>query len=170
VKKIFGFLLQICCLFLVVPACGQANQNVVKLHAFIMETVEGNIPVDEKGEPVKSGVDHLHFIFAETTGKVLPQWNVVYTRYGVFTVQPEKIDSATFTVGKKKNSSEMAKVSARRGNQLWQFNLIPMKARTPGDIAEMLKSNAVVVVVEFKGEQYKHKIAKATELETILYK
>jgi hypothetical protein len=152
------------------PACGQVNQNVVKLHAFIMETVEGNIPVDEKGDPEKSGVDHLHFIFAETTGKTHPQWNVVYTHYGVFTVQPEKIDSAKVTVGKKKNSSETATVSAKRGNQLWKFNLIPMKARTPGDIAEMLKTNAVVVVVEFKGVQYKHKVAKVTELETILYK
>lgn len=169
-KKIFlVLLLQIFCLSAVESCHAQVKNSVAKLNAFVRETVAGNVPVDEHGNQTKSGVDHLHYLYAETTGKFLPQWDMVYTNSGVFAIQAEEIDSIKVTVGKLKNSSKAAAITRKKGNRLWKLTLVPVKARTPDNIAALLKKNEVVVITEFGGKQFTHTIAKEIELEPVFY-
>jgi hypothetical protein len=163
-------LLQIFCLLTAISACAQVKNNVVKIHSYWQETVAGNVEVDSNGNQVNSGVDGIHLLFAETTGKYVPSWNVVYTNKGVFAVQQEEIKTAKYEVGKLKSNSRTVTIAAKRGNRLWQLTLIPMKARIPKNIAAILKKNAVVVITEWNNKQFTHTIAKEIELETVFYK
>ena len=153
-----------------VSACAQVKNNVVKLHAYWQESVAGNVEVDSSGNQIDSGIDHVHYLFAETTGKYLPSWNVVYTNKGVFAVQPEEIKASKYEVGKLKSTSKPVTITAKRGNRLWQLTLVPMKARIPANIATILKTNDVVVITELYNKQLTHTIAKEIELETVFYK
>ncbi len=164
------FLLQIFCLSIMVSACAQVKNNVVKLHSYWLVTVAGNVEVDSNGNQVNSGVDGLHYLFAETTGKYLPSWNVVYTNKGVFAVQPEEIKAGKYEVGKLKSNAQPVTIAAKRGNRLWQLTLVPMKAKVPPNIASMLKTNDMVVITEWNNKQFTHTIAKEIELQTVFYK
>lgn len=161
-------LLQICCL-LVLSVNAQVKNNVVRLHAYIQETVAGNIEVDTTGTPVNTGVEELHQLYAETTGKYLPQWNVVYTNKGVFAIEATEIKSRKQEVGKLKSNKKTVHISAKRGNRLWKLELLPMKARIPAQIAQLLRKNEVVVITEWKGKQFTHTIAKEIELDPVFY-
>lgn len=170
-KKISRYImLQICCLLLVASAWAQVKNNVVKFHAYWNETVAGNVEVDANGNQVQSGVDHIHYLFAETTGKYVPSFNVVYTNKGVFAVQPEEIKTAKHEVGKLKSIAKPVFIAAKRGNRLWQLTMVPMKAKIPANIKTLLKKNDVVVITEWNNKQFTHTIAKEIELETVFYK
>jgi len=169
-KRISRYImLQICCL-MAISACAQVKNNVVKLHAYWQESVAGNVEVDSNGNQVNTGVDGAHYLFAETTGKYLPSWNVVYTKKGVFAVQPEEIKTPKYEVGKLKSTSKPVMVAVKRGNRLWQLTLIPMKARIPKNIAAILKTNAMVVITEWNNKQFTHTVPKQIQLETVFYK
>lgn len=170
--KLFNrfILLQICCLMIAVSACAQTKNNVVKFHSYWNETVAGNVEVDANGNQVETGVEHIHYLFAETTGKYIPSFNVVYTNKGVFAVQPEEIKAAKHEVGKLKSTSKPVSIAAKRGNRLWQLTLVPMKAKVPDNIKSLLKKNDVVVITELSNKQVTHPIAKEIELETVFYK
>lgn len=161
-------LLQIFCLLAAATSTGQVLTNVVKFHAYVRETVQGKKPVKETVKPT-TGVDHEHFLYAAIKGKTLPQWNVVYTNSGTFAVQAEEVKSSKETVGKLKGSGKSAAITTKRGYRLWKLNLVPMKARTPDDIAGLLKSNDVVVVAELQGKKFTHTISKEVQLETRYY-
>jgi hypothetical protein len=163
------FFLQIFCLLAAVTVNAQVKNNVVKIYAYIQETIAGNIQVDENRNPINSGVDHVHYIYAETTGKLLPQWNTIYTHYGVFAIQAELIDSAKITVGQIKNSSKTATIMHKRGNRLWKLNLIPIKAATPTNISALLTKNDAVMLTQFGSKHFVHTIAKEIQLEPLFY-
>ncbi|HEX6913699.1 MAG TPA: hypothetical protein VF145_00575 [Chitinophagaceae bacterium] len=162
-------LMQLSSLLACVTAATQVKHNVVKLHAYVQETIAGNIERDSAGNEA-SGVDVQHLLFAETTGKYLPQWNIVYTNKGVFAVQPSEIKEGLFTPGKLKSGKAASPIRVKRGNRLWQLTLIPMKARIPAGVAELLKKNDVVVITEWNNEQFTHTIAEEIELEPVFYK
>lgn len=170
-RKLTCFLvLQVCFLVGLSCASAQVKNNVARLHAFVQETVAGNVQVDENGNQLESGVDVVHQLFVETTGKYVPQWNVVYTRKGVFAVQAEEIKGLRHQVGKLKSNGKASVITAKRGNRLWKLELIPMKARIPDNITTLLRKNEVVLVTEWKGKQYTHPVAKEIALETVFYK
>ncbi len=169
-RKIAGRIaLQICCLLMVISGGAQVKNSVVRFHAYIQETVAGNVEVDSAGVQ-SSGVDYVHHLYAETTGKYPPQWNVLYTNKGVFAIQAEEIRAARYQVGKLKNGSKPVWISAKRGNRLWKLELVPLKARIPANIEAILRKNDAVVMTEWKGKQFTHTIAKEIPLETIYYK
>jgi hypothetical protein len=164
------FVLQICCLLGFITANAQVKNNVVKLHAYITKTLAGNIQVDSAGNEDGSAVEFVHNVYAETTGKFLPQWNMVFTNQGVYAIQATEIESGKHEVGRLKKDQKPVTIGVKRGNRLWKLELVPVKARIPADIATLLRTNAVVVTTEWKGEQFTHTIAKEIELETIYYK
>jgi hypothetical protein len=162
-------LLQICCLLTIAPVSAQVKNNVAKIHAFVRETTPGNVQVDANGDQTTGSVDHLHYLYAETTGKVLPQWNVLYTRSGTFAIQADEVDSAKVTVGRLKNSARVAYLTHKKGNRLWKLTLVPIKARIPANISALLSTNEAVLITQFGRKQFTHAILKETQLETIRY-
>jgi hypothetical protein len=162
------FLLQICCLLTAVTATAQVKNNIAKLYAYISETRGGNVQVDANGNQTTVGIDHIHYLYAETTGKFLPQWNVFYTRYGTFALQADEAEPKV-NVGKLKSTNKPAYISPRKGNRLWKLTLVPMKARIPGNIAALLENNDAVLITQFGAKQFTHTIAKETELQALIY-
>jgi hypothetical protein len=169
-KKIrLALLLQILCLLAAVAVNAQVKNNITKFYGYIRETIAGNIQVDENRNPINSGVDHLQYFYAETTGKFLPQWNTIYTRFGAFAIQATEVDSSKMVIGVIKNNNKTATIIRKRGNRLWQLNLVPIKAGTPANIAALLKKNDAVVLTQFGNKQFMHTIAKEIELEPLFY-
>ena len=170
-RKIFrlGFL-QLCCLLIYCNVPAQVKNNVVKVYAYGIKTHAGNIQTDSSGNEITPGTEHVHIVYAETTGKYLPQWNMVFTNLGVYAIQANEIGSGKQEVGKLKDGSKPVHIAAKRGNRLWELSLVPVKARIPADIAELLKTNDVVVTTEFKGQQFTHPVSKEVALATIYYK
>jgi len=150
-------------------ASTQVKNSIAKIHAYIQETFAGNIQVDEKGNPLSNGVDHIHHFYVETTGKQLPIWNILYTHYGVFSLEAEAIDSGKVTVGTLKSTNKVVVITPKRGNRLWKLALIPMKASTPNAVAALLKKNDAVLITEFGNRKFTHIIAKEMELTPIYY-
>lgn len=170
-KKISRFfLLQICCLLAFCSGNAQVKNNVAKLHAYLTKTTAGNIQTDQNGNEIGTAIEYVHNVYAETTGKYLPQWNMVFTNNGVYAIQATEIAGGKHEVGKLKGQTKTVRIAARRGNRLWKLELVAVKARIPADIAALLKRNDVVVTTEWKGKQFTHTIAKEVELETIHYK
>jgi hypothetical protein len=161
------FLLQICCL-LTMAATGQVKNNIAKVHAFVSETRGGNVQVDANGNQVTQGIDHVHYLYAETTGKYLPLWSIYYTRSGTFAMRAEEIKSKVM-VGKLKDTNKATYLSQKKGNRLWKISLVPMKARIPGNIAALLEKNDAVLITRFGSKQFMHTIAKETELQPLIY-
>jgi hypothetical protein len=160
-------LLQICCL-LTTAAMAQVKNNVAKIYAYISETRGGNVQVDAKGNQTTTGVDHVHYLYAETTGKFLPQWSVYYTRYGTFSMQADEVKSKV-VAGKLKGSDKPTYLSPKKGNRLWKLTLVPIKARIPADIASLLEKNDAVLITMFGSKKFMHTIAKETELQPLIY-
>jgi hypothetical protein len=163
------FLVQICCLLIFSIADAQVKNSVSKLHAYITKTVAGNIQTDSSGNELTSAVEYVHHVYAETTGKYLPQWNMVFTNNGVYAIQASEVESGKHEVGQLENGSKLS-IAAKRGNRLWRLELVPVKARIPSDIDALLKTNDVVVTTEWNGTRFTHTIAELIELKTIYYK
>jgi hypothetical protein len=72
-------------------------------------------------------------------------------------------------IGVIKNNNKTATIIRKRGNRLWQLNLVPIKAGTPANIAALLKKNDAVVLTQFGNKQFMHTIAKEIELEPLFY-
>src|ERR1700750_819039 len=71
-------------------ACAQSSA-VKKVYVFLQERMPGNIPVDDNGKPLK-GVDTLHFIYMECSGKAKPVINEVWIGNKCFTADMEAAD------------------------------------------------------------------------------
>lgn len=162
-------MLQICCL-LFCQANAQVKNNVVKLHAYVTKIYAGNIQTDSSGNEVTAGMEVMHTIYAETTGKYLPKWNMVFTKKGVFIIQAVEIESGKQEAVKLKGSKKPVYITARRGNRLWKLELVAVKAKISAGILALLEKNDMVVSTEWNGKHFTHTIAKEIELESVFYK
>lgn len=163
-------LLQICCLILCCKAPAQVKNNVAKLYAYGVQTYAGNVQTDSAGNEITPGAEYVHLVFAETSGKYLPQWNMVFTNRGVYAIQASEVESGKLEVGVLKADTKPVHIAAKRGNRLWKLELVPVKSRIPPDIEALLTTNDVVVTSEWKGQQFNHPVAKEIELASIHYK
>lgn len=150
------------------PLRAQVKNGVAGIYGFYQEASGGAQQVDEHGKPIKN-VRQLLTFYAETRGKQLPVWSIIYSRYGNYAVQAQAVDSGKAEVGKLNERDSVARIRAKRGNRLWLLTVLPMKARTPNDISTLLLKNEAVVVTTFGNKKFYHPIKKLTVLEPIQY-
>jgi hypothetical protein len=162
-------LLQICCLLAGITVNGQNKYNIVKVHAYVMETVAGNVQVDDKGNPVRSAVDTLHFIYIETKGKYLPSWEMLYTNTCSYKIQASLVENLPANPGNLKTNNSPVTITPKRGSELWKLELVKVNSKIPKTIRASLKKNAVLLTGSWKGLKFTHTIAKEIELEPIFY-
>jgi hypothetical protein len=165
-KLIQSLVLTIFCLF---SFCGytQTKYGIVRFHAFVQESAGGNIPVDENGNPMHSGIHTNHFLFAETTGKTLPKFDTVYTNDRVYSVQAVEIKSGKKSIGKLKDAIKSTQLIAKRGNRLWQLVLNETGNTPPKKLQSLLAKNKVVVTGKLKTTKFTLPIQNLKQLETI---
>ncbi len=163
-------MLQILCLLAAVSLFAQTKAPVIKFYAYVQETFAGNIEVDENGNPLGSGTEKIHFLYADVIGKVSPQWKNVFTKDGSYAIQAEPVSTGKISVGERKSDGKELIISAKRGATLWKLELVPVKIKMPSNIEKLLKKNQLVIITSFRNRQILHIVAKEIELQPVYYK
>ena len=109
-----------------VAACAQEKYGIKNVQLFSRVHMPGNIPVNEKGEPLM-GPDTAYSIVVETTGKPV-QWKTAYTKNRVYTIVPSLVSKWPYDAGTNDATGQRILLSPAKGNQLWLLELTPAEA------------------------------------------
>jgi hypothetical protein len=112
--------------FLALFTIAQKRPPVKLLRTLAEIKYPGNIPIDDNGQPLRSGPDTSFTMIIET-GKENIKWGKAYYNSHVYTVIATLLKPTGYFV-KEKGSAKTLKFKAAKGNQLWRLELVPYDA------------------------------------------
>ncbi len=111
-----------------IVACAQEKYGIKNVQLFSRVQMPGNIPVNEKGEPLR-GPDTIYSIIVETTGKPV-QWKAAYTKNKVYSITATLVSNLPYDAGIDDANGKKILLTPAKGNQLWLLDLSPMETDT----------------------------------------
>jgi len=153
-------------LLILTVSCANAQQyGIVKAHAFYRQTVAGNIPVDENGNPTDNGVRRHHLIYIETSnGKPLPQIQQVFIDGLPYSVQTIEASQNEVNLGKLRGQEKEVIIKKGSGNKLWQLVIAPTE-----NVTNDKPTASIVLSGQWKNKSFTYKITKVQQLARINY-
>lgn len=111
-------------LFILFESCAQlkpANAGYV----FTQPSFKGNIPVDEEGNPVHSGIDTFYFAVIELNNDIVLTVDSIRYKGKYLTASAFKIEEKQWIAGTRKDNADCVVMEAGEGNSLWRIEFTP---------------------------------------------
>ena len=80
--------------------------------------------IDDNGNPVHQPSTMQYNIYVEIAGSV-PEWKHAWYKNQLYSIAATKIDVRELEVGIDKQTGKKVKMQPKKGNQLWQLELLP---------------------------------------------
>jgi hypothetical protein len=154
----------LCLVFLLfaLSSCAQTKPSVRIAAVYADIKYPGNIPVDDNGNPLKSGPDTAYTMLVEA-GKETIKWGYVFYGNHVYTVIPTLIKKLPYEI-KAKESGNKIRLRPAAGKKFWQLELVPFNEYRKAP--DTLRANNFMLQVKYGKRSFRLVTDKVTEIET----
>lgn len=143
-------------------SCAQTKPAIRIADVFADIKYPGNIPVDDNGQPLRSGPDTAFTMIVEA-GKEPVKWGYVFYGNRVYTVIPTLVKKLPYEV-KAKESGNKIRLRPGTGKKLWQLELVPFEEyRKPPDT---LRRNNFMIQVKYGKNSFRLVTDKFVEIDS----
>jgi hypothetical protein len=157
-KKILCLLISLYSL----SSCGQTKPSIRLVGVYADIKYPGNIPVDDNGNPMRSGPDTAFTMLVEA-GKEAIKWGYVFYGNQVYTVIPSRIKKLPFEV-KAKESGNKIRLKPAAGKQFWQLELVPFTEYRK--VPDTLRAGNFMLQVKYGKNSFRLVTGKFTEIDS----
>ena len=157
-----SLLLNLLLSLLFLSSCAQNRYGIQKTYAYSKESFRGNIPVDEKGNPLLNSSDTIHFIFIETKKEDSLIIHTAWDDKHSFSVVVSAVEEKMLDVGKRKTDEKKVIIQTSTQNRLWKLELQPQSGANFHPI--IVPHGIIILEGEYRGKNFKMKIKNLTEL------
>lgn len=158
--KINFWLLLVSSFLCSLSACGQVTYGIKKGYAFYKKSHPGTVMADDNGQVISPGVDTVHVLYLETTGRQMPVVDAATVNGNKFSAAVYPVTTLPVEVGRKKAGEELITLKQGKGNSLWKIELSPLENVS-------LRSKAIHnirIKGKFQGRPFSYGIQRETEL------
>lgn len=140
-------------------SCAQVKA-IKQAKAYYYIRTPGNIPVDEKRNPIERKPDTVLNVYIEVNGK-LPQWTKAWQKNHTYSITENSLQDSEIIIGKKLNSDEDIRMKKNKAHRLIVLELQSTRIEPA---PQQLKNSEILLQGTLNGKSFFYKIKNAVEI------